>query len=168
MVSRVSPQTWNLCKWKSCCRETPDVWWADKVCRKWKALTTFLEGNRQHIFYLTLFYVTTAILFIDKFISMCQCWRDQTSLKVDFNLDCAIVLLCFCRVCLPVGTHRHEKRDGDGNSHYQGIRIRHVILLLPSHPLHGEKPPYPPQRDIHLPVHTHRLLSPVSQGDKLF
>ena len=38
------------------------------MCRKWKALTTFLEGNRQHIFYLTLFYVTTALLFIDKFI----------------------------------------------------------------------------------------------------
>ena len=49
--------------------ESEDIWWADRVCRKWKALTTFLEGNRQHIFYLTLFYVTTALLFIDKFIS---------------------------------------------------------------------------------------------------
>ena len=48
--------------------ESEDIWWADRVCRKWKALTTFLEGNRQHIFYLTLFYVTTALLFIDKFI----------------------------------------------------------------------------------------------------
>ena len=56
-------------------REPDDVWWADKVCQRWKALTTFLEGNRQHIFYLTLFYVTTAILFIDKFISELQnCW----------------------------------------------------------------------------------------------
>ena len=39
------------------------------ILQQWKELTTFLEGNRQHIFYLTLFYVSTGILFIDKFIS---------------------------------------------------------------------------------------------------
>jgi dual oxidase len=39
--------------------------WARK---KWDALTTFLEENRQNIFYLFVFYVITIALFIERFI----------------------------------------------------------------------------------------------------
>ncbi|CAG9818789.1 unnamed protein product [Phaedon cochleariae] len=35
---------------------------------KWDTLTTFLEENRQNIFYLFLFYVFTILLFIERFI----------------------------------------------------------------------------------------------------
>jgi len=36
--------------------------------RRWDELTTFLEENRQNIFYLFVFYVITIALFIDRFI----------------------------------------------------------------------------------------------------
>ena len=36
--------------------------------KKWDIWTNFLEENRQHIFYLFVFYVITICLFIDKFI----------------------------------------------------------------------------------------------------
>ena len=35
---------------------------------KWNSLTTFLEENRQNIFYLFLFYVVTIGLFVERFI----------------------------------------------------------------------------------------------------
>ncbi|XP_018563303.1 dual oxidase [Anoplophora glabripennis] len=35
---------------------------------KWDSLTTFLEENRQNIFYLFLFYVVTIALFVERFI----------------------------------------------------------------------------------------------------
>ncbi|CAH0546400.1 unnamed protein product [Brassicogethes aeneus] len=35
---------------------------------KWDSLTTFLEENRQNIFYLFVFYVTTIALFVERFI----------------------------------------------------------------------------------------------------
>ncbi|CAG0912911.1 unnamed protein product, partial [Notodromas monacha] len=38
------------------------------VRKKWDALTTFLEENRQNIFYLFVFYVITIALFIERFI----------------------------------------------------------------------------------------------------
>ena len=40
--------------------------------KKWDALRTFLEENRQHIFYLFVFYVVTIALFIERFIR--ECW----------------------------------------------------------------------------------------------
>lgn len=36
--------------------------------RRWDGVITFLEGNRQNIFYLFVFYVTTIALFIERFI----------------------------------------------------------------------------------------------------
>ena len=36
--------------------------------RRWDEMTTFLEENRQNIFYLFVFYVITIALFIDRFI----------------------------------------------------------------------------------------------------
>ncbi len=38
------------------------------ILKKWDAFTNFLEENRQHIFYLFVFYVVTIALFIDRFI----------------------------------------------------------------------------------------------------
>lgn len=35
---------------------------------KWNSLTTFLEENRQNIFYLFIFYVITIALFVERFI----------------------------------------------------------------------------------------------------
>lgn len=35
---------------------------------KWNSLTTFLEENRQNIFYLFIFYVATIALFVERFI----------------------------------------------------------------------------------------------------
>ena len=39
--------------------------WAQK---QWDAVSTFLEENRQNIFYLFVFYVTTIALFVERFI----------------------------------------------------------------------------------------------------
>lgn len=35
---------------------------------KWDGLITFLEENRQNIFYLFIFYVVTIALFVERFI----------------------------------------------------------------------------------------------------
>lgn len=35
---------------------------------KWNELTTFLEENRQHIFYLLLFFSINVWLFVERFI----------------------------------------------------------------------------------------------------
>lgn len=39
--------------------------------KHWDALTNFLEENRQHIFFLFVFYVITIALFVDRFICKC-------------------------------------------------------------------------------------------------
>ena len=38
------------------------------LLKRWDAFTNFLEENRQHIFFLFVFYVITVALFIDRFI----------------------------------------------------------------------------------------------------
>jgi dual oxidase len=38
------------------------------VRRQWDGITTFLEENRQNIFYLFVFYVITIALFVERFI----------------------------------------------------------------------------------------------------
>lgn len=38
------------------------------ILLKWNSLTTFLEENRQNIFYLFIFYVITIALFVERFI----------------------------------------------------------------------------------------------------
>lgn len=44
--------------------EDPPSW----TVQKWNQVTTFLEENRQHVFYLFVFYVVTIVLFIERFI----------------------------------------------------------------------------------------------------
>ena len=36
--------------------------------KRWDAMVNFLEENRQHIFFIFVFYVVTAALFIERFI----------------------------------------------------------------------------------------------------
>lgn len=36
--------------------------------KQWDAISTFLEENRQNIFYLFIFYVVTIVLFVERFI----------------------------------------------------------------------------------------------------
>lgn len=36
--------------------------------KRWNALSTFVEENRQHIYYLFIFYVITIVLFVERFI----------------------------------------------------------------------------------------------------
>lgn len=38
-----------------------------KAVQKWNEITTFLEENRQHIFYIFVFYVTTFVLFFERY-----------------------------------------------------------------------------------------------------
>ena len=39
-----------------------------KLMKQWDTLTNFLEENRQHIFFLFVFYVITIALFVERFI----------------------------------------------------------------------------------------------------
>ena len=47
------------------CRPKESSYWP---LEQWNALTTFLEENRQNIFYLFIFYVATIALFVERFI----------------------------------------------------------------------------------------------------
>lgn len=38
------------------------------LVKKWDAFTNYLEENRQHIFFLFVFYVITLALFIERFV----------------------------------------------------------------------------------------------------
>jgi len=38
------------------------------LLRKWDCVTTYLEENRQNIFYLFVFYIITISLFVERFV----------------------------------------------------------------------------------------------------
>ena len=38
------------------------------ILKKWDIFTNYVEENRQHIFYIFVFYVVTIALFIERFI----------------------------------------------------------------------------------------------------
>ena len=38
------------------------------IRKQWDALSTFLEENRQNVYYLFIFYVITIVLFVERFI----------------------------------------------------------------------------------------------------
>ena len=40
----------------------------NKFLKHWDTMTNFLEENRQHIFFLFVFYVITIALFIERFV----------------------------------------------------------------------------------------------------
>lgn len=41
------------------------------IRKKYNALATYLEENRQHIVYLLMFFVICSILFIERFVTYC-------------------------------------------------------------------------------------------------
>lgn len=45
------------------------------ILKKWDAITNFVEENRQHIFYIFVFYVITIASFIERFI--CKLFIDN-------------------------------------------------------------------------------------------
>lgn len=47
--------------------------------KQWDAVSTFLEENRQNIFYLFLFYVITIALFVERFI--CE-YHDRNPINI--------------------------------------------------------------------------------------
>lgn len=51
---------------------------------KWDSYTTFLEENRQNIFYLFLFYVITIVLFVERFIRKIKSTTERS--KTNKNL----------------------------------------------------------------------------------
>ncbi len=57
----------------------------NSLLKKWDALTNFLEENRQHIFFLFVFYVITIALFVDRFV--CEYHADPRMHRcVTYNL----------------------------------------------------------------------------------
>lgn len=42
------------------------------IRKQWDGVSTFLEENRQNIFYLFIFYVVTIALFVERFIRKCK------------------------------------------------------------------------------------------------
>jgi len=70
------------------------------VMRQWDALTTFLEENRQNIFYLFVFYVITVALFVERFIrkfylKLIFLSKKSNSLSLRYNYIFILLLLIF-------------------------------------------------------------------------
>ena len=58
----------NIARWQYLAMEydlEKEQWWP---CREWNKLTTFLEENRQNIFYLIVFFTINVWLFAERFI----------------------------------------------------------------------------------------------------
>lgn len=70
------------------------------ILKQWDCLTTFLEENRQNIFYLFVFYVVTMALFVERFIHY-SFMAEHTDLRHIMGLGIAITrgsaaALSFC------------------------------------------------------------------------
>ncbi|XP_072392840.1 dual oxidase [Diabrotica undecimpunctata] len=73
---------------------------------KWDTLVTFLEENRQNIFYLFLFYVVTILLFVERFIHY-SFMTEHTDLRHIMGVGIAItrgsaasLSFCYCMLLL--------------------------------------------------------------------
>ena len=53
------------------------------ILKKWDAITNFVEENRQHIFYIFVFYVITIASFIERFI--CKLFIDNLLPRDNFS-----------------------------------------------------------------------------------
>lgn len=53
--------------------------------KQWDAISTFLEENRQNIFYLFVFYVVTIALFIERFIREYSIGSKQERRKISWR-----------------------------------------------------------------------------------
>lgn len=64
--------------------------------KQWDAMSTFLEENRQNIFYLFMFYVVTIALFVERFIRKCTIKPDrfQVDRNVERNVEQTLNVFC--------------------------------------------------------------------------
>ncbi|XP_069683631.1 dual oxidase [Periplaneta americana] len=76
------------------------------LLRKWDCITTFLEENRQNIFYLFVFYVITIALFVERFIHY-SFMAEHTDLRHIMGVGIAItrgsaasLSFCYCLLLL--------------------------------------------------------------------
>ena len=98
-----------------------DIWW------HWSLLTTFLEENRQHIFYLLVFFVVTALLFINKFVQYAF-MSEHTDLRHIMGIGIAVTrgsaaALSFCYPILLLSMSRNMLTKLKDTSIYQYIPI---------------------------------------------
>lgn len=101
------------------------------VQRKMDCIMTFLEENRQNIFYLFIFYVVTIVLFVERFI------RELVSIvSVYFSsmnyLVCYIIFFIIFRLFFYGRTYRSKAHHGGRHRHYQGVSCFLVFLLQSS------------------------------------
>ena len=98
-----------------------EIWW------HWSLLTTFLEENRQHIFYLLVFFVITALLFINKFVQYAF-MSEHTDLRHIMGIGIAVTrgsaaALSFCYAILLLTMSRNMLTKLKETSIYQYIPI---------------------------------------------
>lgn len=115
--------------------------------KQWDAISTFLEENRQNIFYLFVFYVVTVALFIERFIREYLIGSKQERRKISkshINLDIFktsfIYLPIACkgffyrrkisrRLLIHGGTYGFETYYGRRNRYNERISGRSIFLL---------------------------------------
>lgn len=119
--------------------------------KQWDAISTFLEENRQNIFYLFVFYVVTVVLFIERFIREYSIRSKQERQKmskshINLQLDTfktffiylsfiACKRLFYCqrkisrRLLIHGGTYGSEAYYGRRNRHNERISGRSILLL---------------------------------------
>lgn len=90
--------------------------------KQWDGISTYLEENRQNIFYLFIFYVITIALFVERFIRESK--GDLEGSKTMVNENSFPFRLFFYG-----GTYGFETHHGSGNRYYQRFRCRFVVLL---------------------------------------
>lgn len=119
---------------------------------KWNSLTTFLEENRQNIFYLFLFYVITIALFVERFIR-------KYNLYSKANVQ--LLNTFFSRLFLHGRTHRSASHNGCWNCHHK--RLSSITFLLLQHPAthNVEKSTHKTKRILDPTIHPTRRQHPI-------
>ena len=103
------------------------IWLLKEIFLYWSILTTFLEENRQHIFYLLIFFVTTSLLFINKFMQYAFL-SEHTDLRHIMGIGIAVTRgsaasLSFCYSILLITMSRNMLTKLKETSIYQYIPI---------------------------------------------
>ena len=70
--------------------ERREHWW----WKRWDSWVTFLEENRQNIFYLFVFYVITIALFVERFIR--EFSLHSLEIQSQFLSDSALIMPRYC------------------------------------------------------------------------
>ena len=104
-----------------------NIWLLNEIFLHWSILTTFLEENRQHIFYLLIFFVITALLFVNKFVQFAFL-SEHTDLRHIMGIGIAVTrgsaaALSFCYPMLLLTMSRNMLTKLKETSIYQYIPI---------------------------------------------